>query len=433
VKAAILRRISIGALTATAVAMPFSVQLCHWSFLSFVLCWTIEGDWNAKWQLIKNNALVWLLPSFFLLHLIATLYTTNEPSGWFQIEKKAAFLLMPVTIASMPPMNRKELRFVVEVFIASCTIATLYCVGNAAWVALSDLPLNNFGDATLAEFERLNPGTPRVWMAFSYISLASGIQMHPTYFGLYLITCLLLILFFFKRSEVTQKERTAGRLLFVFFLLFIFFLSSRIITLSAIAVSILALAIKLPRPTWGRAIKFQAAMVLGFLLLVYINPVSRYRELQEPATASLVNLPSHTDTSIEIRLSLLKLSLIAGSSGNSWFGSGTGSAEDRLKVAAEQNGISNVLGSHDPHNQFIYTFLDLGWAGLILLAAVIFVPMRTAWNKKSILYLGFASVFFCVCMTESALELQKGIVLFTFFGSLLLFHEMTPDASHRHD
>ena len=141
--------------------------------------------------------------------------------------------------------------------------------------------------------------------------------------------------------------------------------------------------------------------------------------------ATFFDIPDYTDTSIQIRLSLLKLSSLAGSSVSPWAGSGTGTAEGRLEEVASVQGISNSLGSFDPHNQLIYTFLDLGLAGLLCLIAVFVVPLREAWKTKSIPCTGIILVFFAVCLTESAFELQKGIIFFTFFGSLLLFHEMT--------
>jgi hypothetical protein len=410
--------------------MPYSVRLCHWSFVLFVLCWLIDGEWSGKWFLLKSNPIAWLLPLFFLLHVAGMLYTTDTSGGWLQLEKKAAFVLIPLTLASTPMLSRKEIGSIVRLFILSCFVAALYCLFHAGWVAANGLPQNNFGDGTMAEFQRLNPDASPIWGAFSYISLASGVQMHPTYFGLYLIVCLLLMLFFFKQDEVTAREKVAGKFVFIFFLVFIFLLSSRMTTLGAIAVSMVALAIKSPRPSWSRAIKTQVVLVVALVLLLYANPISRYRGLQEPAIASLMKLPDYTDTSIEIRLSLLKLSVLTGADVNPWFGSGTGTAEDKLRETASEHGISNVIGSYDPHNQFIYTYLDLGLTGLACMAAIVLIPLRTAWRRKSILYVGFALVFFGVCLTESALELQKGIVLFTFFGSLLLFHEITPGERH---
>jgi O-antigen ligase len=432
VKTSVQRGVLVGALAATAVTMPYSIRLCHWSFLLFVFCWILEGDWKTKLLLLKKHPLAWLLPLFFLMHVVAMAYTSNIESGLLQLEKKIAFILIPLTIASTPLITRKELGLVARLFIASCAVAAVYCLGHAGWVAMNDLPQNNFGAGALEEFQQLNPDASPIWGAFSYISLASGIQMHPTYFGLYLTVCLLLLSFFFRPDEVNEKEELARKILFVFFLLFIFLLSSRTAMLGALAVSITALAIRVPWPSLSRAIKVQVVLVLTVVLLVYVNPVSRYRGFQEPAVASVLELPDHTDTSIEIRLSLLKLSALAGREGSVWFGSGTGTAEDRMRNTATEHGISNVLGSFDPHNQFIYTYLDLGIAGLLCLAAVILTPLRMAWRRKSILHTGFTLVFACICLTESALELQKGIVLFTFFGSLFLFHEITPEERHYH-
>lgn len=350
------------------------------------------------------------------------IYTGNSASGWADLEKKGAFLLIPVTMASTQRLRNEEMVIITRVFVAACLAATLYCLGHAVWLMLTGAAHQNFGQVTVDEFVRLNPTASMLWMNFSYITLASGIGLHPTYFGLYLSFCLLMLVQSINDRVVAGRKRSAAIALFAYFVVFILFLSSRIAIMAAIGISLSAVMMITKRvPTV--VISRMAILTLVLFAIIYLNPVTRFRGLQEPATTSLGTVSPLAATSIEIRLSLLRLTGKASADINPWLGTGTGAGEDFLRAEGVEHGISNILDSYDPHNQFIYTFFELGAMGLIMLVAVFFYTFYTAWKRRSYVLTGFALTFLAVCLTESAFELQKGIVFFTFFGSLLLFHE----------
>ena len=410
--------------------MPFSIQVCHWSYLVFVGCWLLEGNWNHRLALLKSNKLAFLFPLFFLVHVAGMFYTGNTASGWIQLEKKAAYFIIPLTLASTMRLSGATAQLLMKVFVAACVAGTLVCLGNASWMIMTGSPQQNFSQFTLNEFLRFNPDASMTWMNFSYATLSSGIGIHPTYFGLYLSLCLMILIYLSDRDHVTSAERRIAPYLFCYLLVFIFFLSSRITIIAAAAISMTALVVVARHRKWSFVLARQAFAVAAFALIVYSNPVSRYRGLQEPTAASTDKV-AHATTSIDIRLSLLRLSHRAGPSVNPWIGAGTGSGVDVIRSAGAEHGITNVLDTYDPHNQFIYTFFELGSLGLLVLLAALFIPLYHAWKRRLYLYLGLALVFIAVCLTESALELQKGIVLFTFFGSLLLFHQTNPERTAR--
>jgi O-antigen ligase len=431
VKNNIHSNIALGALLVATATMPFSIRLCHWSLLAFVINWIAIGAWREKLRFLSAQRLWWLMPLYFLICLIGVLYTDNSFLAWQQVEKKAGFFLLPIAIASSPPIERKDLRWIVLTFILICFGATLYCIGYSGWASFSNLVPHNFSEETLTEFSRLHPNASPAWMTFSYISLASGIGLHPTYFGLYLVFCLLLILYFFRSDELTLSERNAANLLIPYFFFFIVFLSARITILVGAGVLMSTLAFRQHLPSWGSLKKIMVIAIALAAVILFVNPVSRFRSLQEPFEASLSDFPAHATSSIDVRLSLLRLSTLASNGANPFVGSGTGSAEGRLRTEGAAHGITNVVGSYDPHNQYVYTFLEQGTVGLAVLLATIILPLYASIRRGSHVYAGLLLVFAAVCLTESALERQKGIVLFTFFGSLLLFHE-TPEVK-KHD
>jgi O-antigen ligase len=108
---------------------------------------------------------------------------------------------------------------------------------------------------------------------------------------------------------------------------------------------------------------------------------------------------------------------------NPVFGAGTGDVNDLMSSLVVRTNPDLEPGIFDPHNQFLHTWLALGMVGLLTLMAVLVVPMYFAYRKKYFLTSAFISLFLLVCLTESALEVQKGIVLFALFNSLFLFQQ----------
>jgi O-antigen ligase len=171
--------------------------------------------------------------------------------------------------------------------------------------------------------------------------------------------------------------------------------------------------------------KTQAVLIsvlsVVLLAILYVNPVSRYRNIQEiSATPFEVKSNQQYKNSIQIRLSLWWLAITSVDEKNFLLGSGTGDVLDVMKERGQQLAVSNTLNSYDPHNQYLFTLLSHGVVGLMILLMIFTLPVFITWPQRDYFYLIF--LFFCasLCLTESAMELQKGIVFFSIINPLLL-------------
>ncbi|HZY81728.1 MAG TPA: O-antigen ligase family protein [Cyclobacteriaceae bacterium] len=360
----------------------------------------LEGNFAEKGKLFVQNPLAWILPAFFLLHLTGVLYSGNTSNAWANIDKKIAFLIAPLIIVTANPFTKKELQQLAWIFVATCFAGTIICYANAISTS-GGQALWNFGPQQ--PYMELHPGASPLWTYFSYMGLASGIGIHPTYFALYLYVCILIVMRLNNRMTLP---------LIAYFLIFIVLLSSRIVVLVSIFTLIIALANK---KSWMIGV---GALTL-IAVILFINPVARYRNTQEYREQNF-NWPpaAFSDNPISIRTSLWWLSLNAVREVNPLIGSGTGDVNDTMVALADKYDVHNVLNTSDPHNQYLHTFIALGALGLAMLLAVFMVPLRLLFRQREFLACMGLISFMCVCMTESALELQKGIILFTLFVSL---------------
>jgi O-antigen ligase len=391
--------------------LPFSVRFCHLALLLFCIICLAEGDFTNKIKDLARNPIAWILPAFFAIHLFGVLYSVNISNAWANVDKKIAFVVAPLIIASTRPFGKSELRQFMVIFVVSCFAATVVCLANSVILSSSGVPLWNFGPQE--PYVNLYPGASNLWPYFSYMGLSSGIGLHPTYFALYLLTSVLILVHLLTSEDgkiLHFKVTVIG--LIIYGLAFITLLSSRIVVL-ATALSMIVVLIRLG-PQLKLAVAAGAVVVMAGVLL--INPVARYRNTQEYTQTNFSWPPAKmSDNPISIRTSLWWVSFNALPEVNPIIGNGTGDVNDTMIAVSDRFDVHNVLNTSDPHNQYLHTYIALGTLGLVALLATFLVPLWIFSRQGNALACLAIISFMIVCMTESALELQKGIVFFSLF------------------
>jgi O-antigen ligase len=102
---------------------------------------------------------------------------------------------------------------------------------------------------------------------------------------------------------------------------------------------------------------------------------------------------------------------------NALFGVGTGDAKSELInefLVNEYNGPY-----YNCHNEYLQAGISVGIFGVTILLANLLMPMILRW--KNLLYILFLSIVSITFLTESVLSVQKGVVFYSFFNSLLAF------------
>jgi len=422
-------KIGVAALAIAIVTLPFSIALCHAGLIVFILNWLLEGGWERKWMSLKNNLLLWPFILFFFLHLIGLFYSEDITNGWFNIEKKMSFFLLPIVLATSTIRN-SYLTLLLKSFIISSFIAVVICLSVALIHAIypSDLP-PIFDYSNFESFNLLNPGRSVWWSYFSYNVLSSAINIHPTYLGLYIVFSIILLFHFYKQEDqaISKWERRFLIVLFFLFSFFILLLSSRAILIAYLLVCSAGL-IRMFSKNNSFAIPV-GLIIIGSLASIFINPISRFRFIQEFKIAPLtIESNKLYTTSSSIRYSLWWLGIKSITSQNWMMGNGTGDVMDTIEGTASKHGITNTINSYDPHNQFLYTFLALGITGVLCLMACLFLPLYQILLSSLFLHRCFIVIMVIACITESVFELQKGIVFFSIFHSLLVF-QLQPSRS----
>jgi len=412
----------MGALVASVVTLPFSIKLCHGAIIILIVNWLCEGEWAAKLSTLNQSVLLKLIVLFFILQIFGLAFSDNIARGWSAVEKKIFLFLLPVALAtSSVKLARKELDFVFAVFLATCFAGTAICLFKA-W---NELQLTGASAHAVPDYlsqgEHAVPAGSAYWLKFSYISLASGIGMHPTYLSLYIAVCVLLVLDRIPSIGNSLVKAIAVALI-LYLTAFVMLLSSRIVIIGLGVVFAFIFIRSIARKrTFAGLLATGSAVIL--VLMLFVNPVARHRSLEINGQTFDIQPGTEYATAAQIRVSLWWIALRSLENTNPLTGKGTGDVAKTMATTAAAFDITNIIRSFDPHNQYLYTCLANGLPALLALLLCLFLPAWWSWMHGDYLSTGFVFLIALVCVTESVFELQKGIVLYSLASGLLFFHK----------
>lgn len=169
-----------------------------------------------------------------------------------------------------------------------------------------------------------------------------------------------------------------------------------------------------------------------FVIAVVVNPSLRrqWNDMIDFSKENTIQLDkdeslTHSWGGKTIRLSIWKCSLDILK--KNWLtGVGTGDEQAALNAAYEKRKFyfATMYNEYNAHNQYIQEAIAHGVIGLIIFVSCIFLPLITNFRQKiKTVYSIFLISFAFVCLTESMLELSKGIIWYSFFNSLFFFEE----------
>lgn len=367
-----------------AFTLPLNKSLLPIIIVITMLLWIIEGNFQAKFQNLKN-------PYFFisivlyLLHIVGLLYTNDLKSGTFDLEQKLSLALFPILFFSGSEIDQHHQLKILRSFIYGCALAGLICLVNAFYKYYISGEANYF-----------------FYSQFSVIT-------HASYFAMYACFGIILILF---RKEII-KHLVLKALLITFLTIIVILTSSKSGLLSLVMIILAKLIYDIVQiKKYKRSFIMILVISISSISIYLLFPKSfeRISEMKESiqTSSSAVN----TTTS---RISIWKSSFTIISS-HFIFGVGTGDVKDALKQAyALKNEKQFIEKNLNAHNQFLQTFIALGLPGILVLLSLLLSVIYTSF-KAQVLDGTLLGIIIAINMLfESMLETQAGVVFIAFF------------------
>jgi O-antigen ligase len=107
-------------------------------------------------------------------------------------------------------------------------------------------------------------------------------------------------------------------------------------------------------------------------------------------------------------------------------GVGTGNVDEVLTAYLDRMGQTELAKmEYNPHNQYLQTAVELGWAGCALLIVILVAGCVRAWRFRNMLLLLVVTNLAFNMLFESMLQRQSGIVFYTFVICLFYIYSRT--------
>jgi hypothetical protein len=98
-----------------------------WIFDYVFDCSVYKDPWK-KWQLFWHNRAARWLTAIFFLHVVGLLWTSNFEYGIHDLRIKLPLLFMPLVFSGTPKIGKRELHWLLWVFIAALLASSLWCL-----------------------------------------------------------------------------------------------------------------------------------------------------------------------------------------------------------------------------------------------------------------------------------------------------------------
>lgn len=352
------------------------------AIIGLFIYWLIYNPFREKVKLLKSKKIVFLVLSIpFWMALLGLLYTEDVGSAFRDIELKSPFLIFPL-IFSTVNLKEESFYFVMKNFFLGALAATLLAGIKVLYFKINDL--GNY---------------------LYYQDLYGFIDKHTTYFALFVVIAMLYLL---QKFFILKSKKQHYVIAYIFFIGVLYVLSVRISVIALAAGSMILIMHHL-----NSKIKY-AVIVLVALLIgsLYLTPNFQKRFEPSQIENSEINDADfrklHWQAVVE---TIAHNSLLIGN--------GTRGNRDYLYSKYKDYGLTSAyVDEYNAHNQYLEILLDFGIVGLLLFFLMLFYIGKLTLKEN---YLGFSilCVFLIFMSTESMLERQSGIVIFSFLMTIL--------------
>lgn len=389
-----------------ALLIPISARLTSLAIGLLIIAWIAERNFITRWIRLKHNKeshKTFSFCLFYLLYAAGLLYTTNQASGWFDMQVKLSLLIFPLIISTWPQsrLSLQNITRLLFMFLAGCMVETVY-----------------FFIVALSEY--LSSGSTST---FYYTRLA--IHHHTTFFSMYLnfAEAAILYLLITGKKSFTPALRILLKFLLLWFFIFIILLSSKAGMLTFILIGVMGgmLMSIYNKKIYSSVIAILIITGLFTIAWFLFPPAFQRLQVAQKAVINRSQIQADTQESTAERVLLWKTATQVAL--QHWTtGVGTGDVQDTFSASYAKQHLTEAHNKNfNAHNQYLQTFAAIGIIGLLALLAMLLLPARSAFLKSNILYLLFLVIIAFNLLFESMLERQAGIIFYAFFNTLLFY------------
>jgi O-antigen ligase len=389
------------------ICIGITSSLIFWPLLNSIFCVLLFAYWliiPAKKFSLNSFTLkrAILFAALYIPVIIGCFYSSDTGEAAFLLQQKSALLIFPIVFGSLP-INALLKNKILWTLIFSTTLGCIFGLVQGTDHFLLTGELNGLHGYSLVVLK----------------------DMHPSVFGL---CCLLSIGFLFEEirisgSQMEKRVKIGCIALLAFLILFLCLMGNRnnFICLNLI---IILYTIRIFQSARQRTIIFAGLISLWLCALVTVPSFNQHWKELVSGSVSNQNLQSEIAFP-DSRTARLKIwnSVLQVVKENWLIGVGTGDSQWALERSFAEKNYEFASYNHcNAHNQYLQETVAFGVPGLVIFLLCLAVPFYSyIYSKRHLLYCTFILLFAFVCLSESILQLSKGIIWYSFFNALFSF------------
>ena len=358
----------------------------------------------------RKTKLMLLFLSLYIIGIAGMIYTNNIKAGIATLKTQSAILFFPLVFGTTSIVSSAILQKITTHFLIATSIASLAGL--------------TFGLYHYIQIESIEQLTGPHILPFH--------ALRPVYMGWF---CLLAMIIAFQKLEsdsIKSRGLVYGALVLITFMIFLLSIRLVIVCWSAVALYFL---IRL-----SKKFLFKILWITALILILVISGFSipsvkrQWNELFDFSAKTTIILGQ--DSSLgrswggkALRMAIWKCSTDILQD-HLLIGVGTGDVQDSLQHAYENRKFyfAARYNSYNAHNEYLQITLANGLPGLLILLTCIAYPLFQ-YRKKFTgnVYRLFLLLFIVAAISESILEVNKGIIWYSFFNSIFAFGYLKSD------
>jgi len=331
---------------------------------------------EKNWEFFKP--LVFLYLALFAYIVIRIIGNNNVHYGFHVLERNLPLLIIPLLLI---PKKMGSQKIFLKVFVLGISLAGIITLSGTIYDQIS-------GRSVALK-----------WYYDSFYTYG----FHPTYMAMYALVAIIMLSY---RRLFSQRITLALK---AFLSLFVLISASRIAIIFLLIMGIYRIIAKRDR-------FFIYAISAIFLVLVGMFNFSSDFRLKINELKNFDGF-THYDNdnygSVSVRVAKIKASVMIWEE-HKWFGVGTGDYLDALEKKYRSQSIQCwpcAKKRYNSHNQYLNTLVSHGLAGFALFFLIGGYLLFIAWRTQNKMLIGIILVFATVSLTESILEVRRGIYI----------------------
>ena len=343
----------------------------------------------------------------------------------FLVQEKLSMVFFPLFLAGSNNKVKKNTKIILSVFVLGNFIGALYCIANALNNSLimenGRYIFHYYIDTYEPNFSFFGNINIR-YSHFSYGYLS--ILMHPSYFSMYLIFSIVIIIDFFRNGLIQKKWFRILSINLVFFFLFmIYLLQSRAGLIMLIVVILIVLIIEIRSKLKKIYFIITISITILFSWAILSTSLIKNNFIEIEGIIANPNEFSLVESEARMQTWYTGINVIKE---NFWIGTSPANLTECLVLKYKELGFQEAANTRlNSHNQYLETFAGLGIFGFISLLSILIYGFVIAIKKHNYLLFFLLLILSFNFLFESMMNRMSGILFMMFFISLLVFANST--------